>query len=103
MWVRFLGGQNDPGENGGIDAAQDPGGPTSLPIPCLVPHESACVSLLYLMVEAGLLSGQSGADFSVPEGGTARVSAGRTWNGLLGSRGRGIGESVSSLSHGERS
>ena len=32
-----------------------------------------------------------GADFSVPEGGTARVSAGRTWNGLLGSRGR-IGE-----------
>ena len=32
-----------------------------------------------------------GADFNVAEGGISRVSAGRTWNGLLGSRGR-IGE-----------
>ena len=33
MWVRFLGGQNDLGENGGTDRALFPGprGPTSLP------------------------------------------------------------------------
>ena len=47
MWVRFLGGQNDPGENGGIDGAQDPGGPPAFHS-LSGPHESACVSLLLL-------------------------------------------------------